>query len=75
MIEFRCWYCNRRHARPRAHVGQTFACSCNESLRVPARSGDSARVFSLGGFLISRLVYGGGGALLGGWSQSSSWLA
>lgn len=65
MIEFRCWYCNRRHLRPKAHVGQKFECACKYPLRVPSRSGGNARVFSLGGFLVSRFVYGLGGGLFG----------
>jgi hypothetical protein len=65
VIEFRCWYCNRLHHRPARLVGTKFQCACKYPLRVPARSGGNARVFSLVDFLVTRLVYGGGGAVLG----------
>ncbi len=65
MIPFRCWYCNRRHAKPEQQVGQRFTCSCQRRLRVPKRSGGNCRVRAAVDWLVEALVYGGGGALLG----------
>ncbi len=65
MIQFRCWYCNKAHAREEARVGERFACTCKNTLRVPRRSGGNCRVKTLTDRVIEALVYGGGGGLLG----------
>lgn len=65
MIDFRCWYCNRRYAVPEKRIGQQIACTCQRRLRVPRRSGGSSRVRSLADWCVEILVYGGGGGLLG----------
>jgi hypothetical protein len=65
MIEFRCWYCNRRYHRPREQVGKTIKCSCDNLLRVPRRNGGNCRVKAAVDWLVEGIVYGGGGGLLG----------
>jgi hypothetical protein len=65
MIEFRCWYCNRRHRAPEARIGERRACNCSHKLRVPKRSGGNCRVKTITDRLVEAVVYGGGGALLG----------
>jgi hypothetical protein len=65
MVEFRCWYCNRKHSMPQRKVGKQFRCSCSNELRVPRYSGGKCRVKSLADWAIEAAVYGGGGALLG----------
>jgi hypothetical protein len=65
MIEFRCWYCNKRYRMAEERVGEQFNCSCQSRLRVPRRSGGRCRVKSLSDWLVEAVVYGGGGALLG----------
>jgi hypothetical protein len=64
MIEFRCWYCNRKHTMPQKGIGKTIRCSCSSELRVPRHSGGKCRVKTLADWAVEALVYGGGGALL-----------
>jgi hypothetical protein len=65
MILFRCPSCGKRYARPEDQVGAKFTCTCREKLRVPKRSGESARHRSLGDWCIEFAVYGTGGGILG----------
>lgn len=65
MIDFRCWYCNKRYMKPDAQAGGRFACSCKHTLKVPRRSGGNCRVKRPHEWVIEAVVYGGGGALLG----------
>jgi hypothetical protein len=65
MINFRCWYCNRRYTKTEDRIGEQLTCSCERRLRVPARDGGNCRVRSLADWLVEAAVYGGGGALLG----------
>jgi hypothetical protein len=65
MIDFRCCYCNRRFHMPAQRIGARFPCSCNNTLKVPRRSGGNCRVKTVVDWLVEMLVYGGGGALLG----------
>jgi hypothetical protein len=65
MIQFRCWYCNRRYAVPEKRTGERLTCSCERLVRVPKRSGGNCRVKTLVDWLIEAVLYGGGGALLG----------
>src|SRR5437763_1208997 len=65
MIDFRCWYCNRRYWLPEQRIGERLSCSCKHELRVPKRSGGNCRVKALADWFVEALVYGGGGAVLG----------
>jgi hypothetical protein len=65
MVEFRCWYCNRKHQMPQQRVGERFLCACDRPLRVPRYSGGRCRIRSLADWLVEAVAYGGGGALLG----------
>jgi hypothetical protein len=65
MIQFRCWYCNKRYAKSEDSVGRPFVCSCAHRLKVPKKSGGSSRNRSLTDWLIEIVVYGGGGGILG----------
>ncbi len=65
MVEFRCWYCNRRFVKSDKRIGERFTCNCKRMLRVPKRNGGYCRVKTLGDWIIEAVVYGGGGALLG----------
>jgi hypothetical protein len=65
MIQFKCWYCDRRYSKSDEKIGQRFTCSCKFVLKVPKRSGGSCRVRSIADWLVQILVCGGGGALLG----------
>jgi hypothetical protein len=47
MINFRCWYCNRRYAVAEQRVGERLTCSCKSLLRVPRKSGGNCRVRTL----------------------------
>src|SRR5262245_4946211 len=67
MIEFRCWYCNRKHSMPQSLIGKQFRCRCKSDLRVPRYSGGKCRVKTLADWAVEAVVYGGGGALLGAW--------
>ncbi len=66
MIQFRCWYCNKHLTRPESAVGERFTCSCTHRLRVPRRNFGNSRAKTALDWLIEGVVYGGGGALLGG---------
>ena len=66
MIEFRCWYCNRKHSMPHKKVGKEFGCSCGSKLRVPRYSGGKCRVKTSADWAVEAIVYGGGGALICG---------
>src|SRR5215813_9178245 len=48
-----------------AKVGETFACTCKQTLRVPRESGGRCRVKTPVDWLVELLIYGGGGGLLG----------
>jgi hypothetical protein len=65
MIDFRCWYCNRRHRASKDRIGERITCHCGYPLRVPPRSGGNCRVKTLLDWLVEAVVYGGGCALLG----------
>ncbi len=64
MIQFRCWYCNKRYSVAEGRVGERLACTCENLLRVPKRSGGNSRVKTVLDWLIEITLYGGGGALL-----------
>lgn len=64
-IAFRCWYCNRPHEASKRAVGRQYDCSCERTIRVPAKSGGNCRVRTATDRLVEGLVYGAGGALLG----------
>ena len=66
MIVFRCWYCGKRYAVAEARVGERLTCTCRHPLRVPKRNGGNSRVKTATDWLVEVLVYGGGGAFLGG---------
>ena len=65
-IEFRCWYCNRKHTMPLKGIGKTIRCSCSNELRVPRYSGGKCRVKTMADWAVEAVVYGGGGAFLCG---------
>jgi hypothetical protein len=65
MIAFRCPYCNKHYRISEEKIGAKILCSCKELMRVPRRSGGSAKYRSVGDRLIEFVVYGGGGAVLG----------
>jgi hypothetical protein len=65
MIEFHCWYCNRRHSMPESRIGGRITCSCQYPLCVPKRSGGKCRVKTLVDWLVQAAAYGVGGGLLG----------
>src|SRR5262249_36539514 len=65
MIQFRCWYCNKRYAVADNRIGQQIACTCKNLLCVPKRSGGNCRVKTIVDRLVELVLYGGGGALLG----------
>jgi hypothetical protein len=66
MIEFRCWYCNRRHEEPKRLIEQRITCGgCGYPLKVPRRSGGNCRIRTLTDVLVENLVYGGFGAIIG----------
>src|SRR5260370_11483066 len=66
MIEFRCWYCNRKHSMPPKGIGKTIRCSCSSELRGPRYSGGKCRIRTLADWAVEAIVYGGGGGFLGG---------
>src|SRR5438874_13076202 len=65
MIHFRCSSCGKRFAMDEARVGKRLDCSCGQHLKVPRRSGASAKYRTWGDLFVEMLVYGLGGALLG----------
>jgi hypothetical protein len=65
MIQFRCWFCNKRYAVPEVRAGERLTCSCRRLLRVPRHSGGNSRARTATDWLVESVVYGGGGALLG----------
>jgi hypothetical protein len=65
MIQFRCWYCNKRYSMPEARIGDQFSCACRQLLRVPKYRDGNSRVKTPVDWLVEALVYGGGGAALG----------
>ena len=66
MVEFRCWYCNRKHTMPQKGIGKTIHCACGSALRVPRYSGGECRIKTLADWAVEAVVYGGGGALICG---------
>ena len=64
-IQFRCWYCNRKHEMPLKGIGKTIHCSCGSRLRVPRYSGGKCRIKTMAGWAVEAVVYGGGGGFLG----------
>ncbi len=65
MIEFRCWYCNKKYVKRNDRIAERFKCTCEHVLRVPRRSGGRCRVKSPVDWLVEAVVYGGGGAVVG----------
>jgi hypothetical protein len=65
MIQFRCWYCNKRYSVPEARIGQRLTCTCQRLLRVPRSSGGPCRVKTLTDWVVEGLVYGLGGGFVG----------
>ena len=65
MIQFRCWYCNKRYSVSESRDGEIIDCTCERRLKVPREDGGYCRVKTLVDWLVEALVYGGGGALLG----------
>jgi hypothetical protein len=66
MINFRCWYCNRSYSVASGRARERLVCSCGSRIRIPRESGGRSRDRSMVDWLVEALVYGGGGALLGG---------
>jgi hypothetical protein len=65
MIDFRCWYCNRRYTVAEQRTGERLTCSCQRPLRIPRSSGGNSQVKTVSDRVVEAVVYGGGGALLG----------
>jgi hypothetical protein len=65
MIQFRCPACGKRYMMGEEKVSQRLSCTCQQKLRVPRRSGGSAKYRSPADMLLEFLVYGLGGGLLG----------
>lgn len=64
MIEFRCWYCNKKYLVPEDRIGQRRRCRCGRRIKVPRYDGGSSRARTLGEWLIEAGIYGGGLSLL-----------
>jgi hypothetical protein len=64
MIHFRCSYCGKQYMVAESRIGELLTCSCKQMLKVPRRSGGSARYRTWSALFIEMLVYGGGGAVL-----------
>jgi hypothetical protein len=41
MIEFRCWYCNRKHTMPQKGVGKTIRCVVDRGQEVSHYRGEN----------------------------------
>lgn len=66
MIDFRCWYCDRRYSLPETQRGEKLQCrACQANMRVPAESGGNSRHRTLADRMIEFAIYGSGGAVLG----------
>ena len=65
MIQFRCWYCNKRFNLSEQRIGERITCTCKNVLRVPKYDNGYCRVKTLVDWLVEGLVYGGCGAILG----------
>jgi hypothetical protein len=65
MIQFRCSSCNKKYSVPDQRIGDIFTCDCKQDLKVPRRSGQSAKYRTWSGFFIETFVYGIGGTILG----------
>jgi|SRR6266511_5623019 len=65
MIQFRCSACGKRYNLPVQRIGERLDCSCGQHLKVPPRSGGSAKYRTWPDFFIELAVYGVGGAVLG----------
>jgi hypothetical protein len=65
MIQFRCWYCNKRYAVPEHRIGERLTCTCQRLLRIPRRSGGNCRARTAADWLVEIVVYAGSGGLLG----------
>jgi len=64
MIEFRCWYCNRRYKIGKDRIGEKILCSCKNPLRVPKHSGGHCRVRTPLDWALEITLYGFGGAII-----------
>jgi hypothetical protein len=65
MIQFRCWFCNKRYVVSEEDIAQRITCTCTRLLKVPKRSHGNSRVKTAMDWLVEVLVFGLGGALLG----------
>lgn len=64
MIQFRCWYCNRRYLKEERRIGERFTCFCKRLVRVPKNNNGNCRVLTWGDWLAETVVYAFGSALL-----------
>jgi hypothetical protein len=65
MIQFRCWYCNKRYTVKEQRIGERLTCTCNNTLRIPRRNDGNCRVRTPVDWLVETVVYGGAGGVLG----------
>ena len=65
MIQFRCWYCNKKYAVNSQHIGESITCTCTSTCAAPSAAAADARVKTPVDFLVEIVVYGLGGAFLG----------
>lgn len=65
MIQFRCSSCGKKYLVAETRIGELLTCSCKQDLKVPRRSGKSAKYRTWSALFIEMLVYGTGGAMLG----------
>ena len=61
MIQFRCWFCNKRYAVTDQRAGERLTCTCKRLLRVPRQDGGNSRARTWTDWIVEALVYGGGG--------------
>lgn len=65
MIQFRCWYCNKRYTVKEQRIGERLSCTCKNTLRVPRYNDGNCRVRTPVDWLVEIAVYGGSGGILG----------
>jgi hypothetical protein len=65
MIQFRCWFCNKRYAVADQRAGERMMCTCARPVRVPKQNGGSSKVRTATDWVVEIILCGGGGALLG----------
>lgn len=65
MILFRCPSCGKNYSVANERIGELLMCGCKQDLKVPRRSGQSAKYRTWSALFIETLIYGGGGAMIG----------